>query len=306
MWTILAKALSLVAIVVIGFGMKRLGWVKAEDFPTLSKIVLRVTLPCALATSFNQFEIVPALLGLTLLAFLANIAQQGIGYLQNRHGTPVQRAFGILHGGSYNIGAFALPYLSAFIGPVAIVYASLFDVGNSLAAAGVGRSAAHAVARPEVKQTPGSVARLLFTSPVFDTYLALVLMRLLHLQLPSAVIGFTSLVGAANPFLAMFMIGVGLEIGLPRHRLSTAVRGLITRYVFSILLSTVVWFFLPFAHDVKVVVVLILFAPIAAMVPGFTSEIDGHVGTATFMNSVSILIAIITMPTLYLILTAYA
>ena len=305
MWTILAKALSLVVIVGIGFGMKRLRWVKAEDFATLSKIVLRVTLPCALATSFNQFEIVPSLLGLTLLGFVVNVVQQAVGYLQHRNGTAVQRAFGILHGGSYNIGAFALPYVSAFIGPAAIVYASLFDVGNSLATAGLGRSAAHAVARPHVKQTARSVAKLLFTSPVFDTYLALVLMRLLHLQLPSAVIGFTSLVGAANPFLAMFMIGVGLEVGLPRHRLSTAVRGLVTRYVFSITVSLLVWFLLPFPQEVRMVVVLVLFAPIAAMVPGFTSEIDGHVGTATFMNSVTILIAIIAMPTLYLILTAY-
>ena len=305
MWSILAKALSLVLIVGIGFGMKRLRWVKADDFSTLSKIVLRVTLPCALATSYNQFEIMPALLGLTLLAFVVNLVQQGVGYLQHRRGTPVQRAFGILHGGSYNIGAFALPYLSAFIGPVAVIYASLFDVGNSLATAGVGRSAAHAVARPDVVQTPSSIAKLLFTSPVFDTYLVLVVMRLLHIQLPSVVIGFTSLVGAANPFLAMFMIGVGLQVGLPRHHLSTAVRGLITRYLFSITVATLVWFFLPFAHEVRIVVVLVLFAPIAAMVPGFTSEIDGHVGTATFMNSVTILIAIVMMPTLYLLLNAH-
>ena len=303
MWTILAKALSLCVIVGIGFGMKRLRWVKAEDFSMLSKIVLRVTLPCALATSFNQFEIVPSLLGLTLLAFLANIAQQVVGYVQHRRGTPVQKAFGILHGGSYNIGAFALPYLSAFIGPVAIVYASLFDVGNSLATAGVGRSAAHAVARPEVKQTLSSIAKLLFTSPVFDTYLALVLMRLAHIQLPSVIIGFTSLVGAANPFLAMFMIGVGLEVGLPRHRLSTAVRGLITRYLFS-------------NHDRDARVVLPAVRPRGQgrrPRPVRPDRGDGpwlhvggrHVGTATFMNSVTILIAIVMMPTLYLLMSAY-
>lgn len=301
-WTIVAKALSLVIIVGLGFGTKRLGWVKAEDFSTLSKIVLRVTLPCALATSFNTFEIVPSLLGLTLLGFLTNIAQQLVGYWQARKGTPVQKAFGILHGGSYNIGAFALPYLSAFIGPAAIVYAALFDVGNSLATAGVGRSAAHTVARPDARPTPGSVARLLFTSPVFDTYLALVLMRLFHIQLPDVVIGFTSLVGSANTFLAMFMIGVGLQIGLPRHHLSTALRGLATRYAFSIGISLLVWFVLPFPHQVRVVLTLVLFAPIAAMVPGFTSEVDGHIGTATFMNSMTILVAIVMLPTLFLML----
>lgn len=303
MLAILTKAISLVVIVGLAFGMKRLGWFKASDFETFSKVLLRVTLPCALATSFNTFEVVPSLLGLALFAFLGNIVQQLAGYLQARRGTPVQRAFGILHGGSYNIGAFALPYLSAFIGPHAVVYASLFDVGSSLATAGVGRSAAHAVARPQEKTTLLSIVRIVFTSPVFDTYLVLVLMRLFHIQLPDMVIGFTSLVGAANPFLAMFMIGIGLEIALPRHRLSTAVVGLVTRYLFSIALALVAWFLLPFGHDVKVVVVLLLFAPIAAMVPGFTSEIDGHVGTATFMNSVTILIAIVMLPTLYLVLS---
>ncbi len=302
MLTILAKAISLVVIIGLGFGMKKLGWFKSSDFTVLSKVLLRVTLPCALATSFNTFEVVPSLLGLTLFAFLACLIQQAVGYLQKRRGTPVQRAFGILHGGSYNIGAFAMPYLSAIIGPAAIVYASLFDVGSSLATAGVGRSAAHAVARPQDKTTLLSVVKIVFTSPVFDTYLVLVLMRLFHVQLPDVVIGFTSLVGAANPFLAMFMIGVGLEIALPRHHLSTAVKGLLTRYVFSVLLSLVAWFLLPFSHEVKVVVVLLFFAPIAAMVPGFTSEIDGHVGTATFMNSVTILVAIVMLPTLYLLL----
>ncbi len=304
MLTILAKAISLVVIIGLGFGMKKLGWFKASDFSTFSKVVLRVTLPCALATSFNTFEVVPSLLGLTLFAFLACLVQQVVGYLQARRGTPVQRAFGILHGGSYNIGAFAMPYLSAIIGPAAIVYASLFDVGSSLATAGVGRSAAHAVARPQDKTTVMSVVKILFTSPVFDTYLVLVLMRLFHIQLPDVVIGFTSLVGAANPFLAMFMIGVGLEIALPRHHLSTAVKGLVTRYVFSIGLALVAWFLLPFSPEVRVVVVLLFFAPIAAMVPGFTSEIDGHVGTATFMNSVTILIAIVMLPTLYLLLAS--
>ena len=50
---VVVKALVLVLIIALGFGVKRLGWVRASDFGVFSRVVLGVTLPCALATSFN-------------------------------------------------------------------------------------------------------------------------------------------------------------------------------------------------------------------------------------------------------------
>ncbi len=300
---ILTKALILVVIVVIGNLVKRAGWVKATDFPIFSKLVLQITLPCALATSFDGFTIDLALLGLAVVAIVVNMTQQLIGYLQARSGTAVERGFGVLHGGTYNIGAFAIPYLSGFLGPSALVYASLFDVGNSLSAAGLGRSTAHAVATPEKKTTVASYLWTMFASPVFLTYFVLVVIRLLDWHLPAPVLAFTTLVGAANPFLAMLMIGIGLEIRLPRHKLGVAVRVLVTRYVLAALFAAGVWFLLPFPTEVRLTTMMILFAPVASMIPGFTQEIGGDVSISTFVNSVSILVGIVVMPTLYLALS---
>ena len=79
MLEIAARALSLVAIVGIGLGIKRLGWVTKEHFTLFAKLVLGITLPCALVTSFNDYHLDRALLGLTALGLLLNVAQQGIG-----------------------------------------------------------------------------------------------------------------------------------------------------------------------------------------------------------------------------------
>ncbi|MHA6511414.1 AEC family transporter [Tessaracoccus sp. Z1128] len=299
---ILIRALSLVAIVAIGYGIKRLGWVKASDFGIFSKIVLRITLPCALATSFNSYTILPALLLLVVIGFVVNAGQQAAGYWLNRRNGPSAKAFGIFHSGTYNIGAFSMPYISGFMGSPAMVYTAMFDVGNSLGSAGVGYGWGMSLVDQSKKTTVRSFLKIVFSSPIFVTYLVLVVMRLAHITLPDPIIVFTSTVGAANPFLAMLMIGVGLEIRLHRSRLTRAVKYLAMRYTFAILLALGVWYALPLARDIRIVLVMLLFAPVASMVVAFSEEAGLDVETSAFFTSMTILVAIVVMPTILLLL----
>ena len=296
MGEIAAKAASLILIIVIGYVIKRIGWVKAEDFPKFSKIVLRITLPCALITSFNTFDIASNLLFLTAIGLLANLILQITGYLVNQRKGGIAQAFGIINLGSYNVGAFAMPYIAGLMGPQSIIFASLFDVGNSFGAAGIGYGWSRSVADEKQKTTLGGFLKLMFLSPLFDTYLILLLMRLLGLQLPDEVITFTSTVGGANTFLAMLMIGIGLELGLDAHRFKLAFKYLAIRYGFSLIFSILTVLFLPVSMVVKTILCMLFFSPIASMATGFTDEAGGDVETSAFMNSVSILIGIFALP----------
>ena len=296
MGEIAAKAASLILIIVIGYVIKRIGWVSAADFPKFSKIVLRITLPCALITSFNTFDITSNLLFLTAIGLLANLILQITGYLVNQRKGGIAQAFGIINLGSYNVGAFAMPYIAGLMGPQSIIFASLFDVGNSFGAAGIGYGWSRSVANEKQKTTLGGFLKLMFLSPLFDTYLILLLMRLLGLQLPDEVITFTSTVGGANTFLAMLMIGIGLELGLDAHRFKLAFKYLAIRYGFSLIFSILTVLFLPVSMVVKTILCMLFFSPIASMATGFTDEAGGDVETSAFMNSVSILIGIFALP----------
>ena len=296
MGEIAAKAASLILIIVIGPPIKRIGWVSAADFPKFSKIVLRITLPCALITSFNTFDITSNLLFLTAIGLLANLILQITGYLVNQRKGGIAQAFGIINLGSYNVGAFAMPYIAGLMGPQSIIFASLFDVGNSFGAAGIGYGWSRSVADEKQKTTLGGFLKLMFLSPLFDTYLILLLMRLLGLQLPDEVITFTSTVGGANTFLAMLMIGIGLELGLDAHRFKLAFKYLAIRYGFSLIFSILTVLFLPVSMVVKTILCMLFFSPIASMATGFTDEAGGDVETSAFMNSVSILIGIFALP----------
>lgn len=299
---ILVKALSLVAIIAVGQFLKRMGWASAADFPLLSRIVLGVTLPCALLTSFNDYHLDHALLGLVALGLAVTVVQQAIGYLLALRRGRREQAFAVVNSGSYNIGAFSTPYLSGIIGPHAMIYSTLFDIGGAVAAAGVGYGWGMTLASEPGTHRPRDLVRTLAGSPVFVTYIVLLVMRLADWRLPDQVIVFTATVGAANPFLAMFMIGIGLELRLHRSKLIAAARLLCLRYGFSIAVAIACWLLLPLPGEARMVVVMLLFAPIASMIPGFTARIGGDVELSAFAASISMLVAIVAMPTIYLVL----
>lgn len=299
---ILVQALSLVAIIAIGWGIKQLGWVRAEDFRILSNIVLRITLPAAIIISFNEVEISAALLTIALVGVVVNVIGLVVGLFLYRGRGNTWEAFGMLNLPGYNIGSFAVPYVSGFLGPQAIVYSGIFDLGNALSAGGLGYGAA--VARADTDRAP-SVLRIflsMFRSPMFDVYLALLVMRLLDLSLPDLVIDFLAIPASANTFLAMLMLGVGLQIKLDRTKAGMAVKHLLVRYALALVFSLATWFLVPWPEEVRVVICMLYWSPIASMVTAFTSEVRGDVGLSAFLNSATILVSLVAMPTVLALL----
>lgn len=182
---ILVQALVLIAIIGVGVGIKRIGWVRAQDFPIFSNIVLKITLPCALATSFDEARIDTSLLAIVAVGVVVNLAQQVAGHLIGRCHGRSEQAFAVLNIGTYNMGAFAIPYLGGFLGPQAIVIASLFDVGNAIVGAGIGYAWAMSLAHSEARVSARTFLRQMFSSVIFVTYLLLLALKLLDLRLPA-------------------------------------------------------------------------------------------------------------------------
>lgn len=291
---VVVKALVLVAIIALGFGIKRAGWVSASAFVPFSVVVLRITLPSAIAVSFDSFEMVPSLAILPVLAIGVNLALQGAGYVMG--GRTGSRAFGVLNVQSFNIALFAIPYVAAFIGPQAIIYVAMFDIGNSIAAAGFGYAWGMSLSRHGQRIGLRSFVTTMLTSPVLVAYVVLAGLRVAGLHLPEPVLMFARTAGSANTFMALLMIGIGLELVLPRHKYATAVRLLATRYVVVFVFACLVWFMPWLGAEAKVIVCMLAFAPMAAMVSGFTSEAGLDVDTSAFMTSVTVLVAIVALP----------
>ena len=301
MENILIRAACYIAIILLGMVLRALGFFKETDFPVLSKIVVKITLPAVIISSAAGREITPAMLTLSLLGFGGGVIYMIVGFLINRKQGKDWQAFGLLNLPGYNIGTFALPFTQSFLGATGVLTTSIFDVGNAFVCLGGAYGVASAI-----KAGTGfdfkRVLKALSRSAPFLVYLITVSMNLLKIPFPGPLVDCAGIIGNANAFLAMLMIGVGFKLTLDRTQLGLIAKMLLWRYAVAAVLALAFYFLLPFDPEVRKTLVILSFAPIGSAVPGFTSELGGDVGLSCSINSIAILISIVIIVTLLVVM----
>lgn len=292
MASVLSRASCFIAIIILGYVLRKVGFFKEEDFHVLSRIVLKITLPAAVVSNFAGAELSPSMLILAVLGLLGGIYYIALLFFLNLHSSREQRAFEVLNSAGYNIGNFTMPFAQSFLGPTGVVVTSLFDVGNSVICLG-GSYIVASMIKGGHRFSAGEIVKKLFSSVPFDAYILMTVLSLLHLQLPEPVVSFAGIIGNSNAFLAMLMIGVGFHLSGDRRQLGTIVRILSVRYAVALAFSLICYFVLPFPLEYRQALAILVFSPIASAVPAFTAELKGDIGLASAINSLSIIISII-------------
>lgn len=298
---ILVKAGCYIAIILLGMGLRRIGFFKKEDFNVLAKIVIRITLPAAIIVSAAGRQISVSMLTITLLGMGGGVIYMALGYLMNRRGSADQKAFGLLNMAGYNIGNFALPFTQSFLGPTGVVTTSLFDVGNAFVCLGTAYGIATAV-KQGGKLDLRPVGKALIRSVPFLTYVITTVMSLLRIPFPEPVVSLAQIIGNANAFLAMLMIGVGFHLEADRQQLGKVAKMLAVRFGVAAVLAAVYYFALPFDLNTRQTLVILAFSPVSTATPGFTADLGEDVGLSSAINSISIICSIVIIVALLLIM----
>lgn len=297
MQDILTRAGCFVAIILLGFILRRVGIFKEGDFRVLSQIALKITLPASIVVSFAQMTVDPAMLSILFLALGGGIVYMCVAFLINLRADKERRAFEVLNLPGYNIGLFAMPFVQSFLGPVGVVTTSLFDTGNAFVCLG----GAYGVAS-SIKDGSGfslkRIGKALLTSVPFMCYIVMITLNLTGLQLPGAMLSFAEIIKNANTFIAMLMIGVGFKLEADAKQLLRIAKILLLRYGVAAVLASVFYFVLPFSLEIRQTLVLLAFSPISSAVPAFTAEMKSDVGLSSAINSISILCSIVIMTVL--------
>ena len=292
MESLLTRAGCFVAIILLGALLRRTGFFRESDFTLLSRISLRITLPCAIITGFAGKTIDASLLLVILLGLGMGVLYMVVAFLLNLRASRQQRAFEVLNLAGCNVGAFAIPFVQSFLGSGAVVIASLFDVGN--AAIGLGTSYGIAASIQDGRGFSWRrIGKALRSSVALMTHVAMVILTLLHVQLPGPVLEFAGIVGSANTFVAMLMIGVGFRLTANRQQLGRLLKLIVLRYGIAALLALAFWYWLPFDASVRQTLVILAFSPIISAAPAFTGELKGDVGLSSAFNSICIVLSIV-------------
>ena len=292
MQEIVTRAGCFVAIIVLGYALRKINFFKEGDFRVLSGIVIKITLPAAIVYSFSGKEIDTSLLFIVLLGLGGGLVYMGIGWLMSRRAGREQQAFEILNTSGYNIGNFTMPFVQSFLGPMGVITTSLFDTGNACVCLGGSYSVA-SIVKDNNGFSVKRIAKAMVKSVPFDCYVIMIVLNLLHVTLPKPVVSFAEIIANGNAFMAMLMIGVGFRLSGDKKQIGRIVRILTVRYGVAALFAAGCFFLLPFSLEVRQALMILAFSPIASAAPAFTRELDGDVGLASALNSLSIVISIV-------------
>ncbi|MBO0453566.1 AEC family transporter [Candidatus Enterococcus murrayae] len=298
MRAVLLNSLGLFVIILIGYLTKRLNLLMKADGSMISKIVVNVTLPAAIIVNLQFLEIKNQLLLLIIAGLFLNLVMIITGHFLSKRQEQVEREFLMYGVSGYNIGNFAIPFVQSFM-PQAIPILSFFDIGNSVMLAGGSNVVIEGISgsneeRPTAKKVLGRLGR----SVPFLCYLIMLLFRMLKIDLPEAVFQIAQPIANANTFLSMFMIGLFLELRLPKKDLALVLRVLAIKYGVGILLA-ILFMLMPFPMMIKIVLCLVSVGPIPtfgvinSVAAGMRAEVVGFTSSLSFLISLPLMTSLL-------------
>lgn len=293
----LVKPISYVLVIALGYLLKRAGFFGREDHRLISKIMINITLPCAIVQAFDGFAREGKLFLIVGIGFFCAFLPMLAMYLFTGGTKTSLRAYRMLNIGGYNIGCFSLPLIEAFFGSAGVVTACMFDTGNAIMMTGGSYAMTSTLLGTggEHRESAREILLKFLRSVPFDTYMVMLALAAADVSLPDAVFDLTRPAGQANAFIAMLMIGMMFEPAGDPGLLRETARELIWRYAFAAVFAALLYAFAPFELVVRRTLAILCFAPLSSLAPIYTDRCHSDTALASFTNSASIAVSLVLM-----------
>lgn len=305
---------KILAIILLGYTLKRVGLFSSDNYRILQKVVLYITLPAAIITSFATGRHDVSLLWISVFGLVCATIPLVVMFIVSQRMPVARRAFLMLNGAGYNVGNFTLPILTTFIGPAAALPAIMFDVGNSIMMSAGNYVTTAALlhidaSRPlstQISDNPNAhvvphepprdldakrlarramlrtILRNFVTSVPFDVYMIMAVLMVIGVRPPMLVADFIEPIAQANTLCSMLMIGMMMDLPGSHRDVIDALMILVCRFAFGLLFAFAAWHLLPFDEVTRKAVVFICFAPAGIFSAIFTDKVLGNARLSGF------------------------
>lgn len=290
-WT---NAFTFFATIAVMFVLSRRRVIPKDSGEVLASVMVKVTLPMAIANNLNGADISPSAMYLVLVGIVYAAAILAGSLLAGRVRTT--QALCVVGLAGFNIGNFALPFVAGMFSQGQIAYTSIFDIGNCLVTFGI--------AAPLVKglATGGrshfglrSFLKAIVSSIPVMTYIFMLALCMAHLELPGLVMHVLKLGAEANPFVSMAVIGASASTAIDEMAKIRDAAWLILVRLAIAAVELAITLALPIGLDLKVVLAVLCMAPIAAVDVAFAAEAGLAADVVALANTLYVPISIVLM-----------
>ena len=298
---ILLQAIGFCFVIFLGYLMKRIGLLSKADGGTLAIIIVNITLPATVIVSLASVNVSGTLFFLLAMGIILNVLVILIGGQISKKRSTLERKFQMYSMSGYNVGNFSLPFIQGFY-PLAVPFLLMFDIGNSVMLTGGTTVLIDKIVGSKEETTFKQIILSLFKSPPFTAYMVMLVLRTVQVGLPVELLGILEMIAKANGFLSMFMLGLYLELRLPKKAMHLVKEVLAWRYLCGAVFALLFAFVIPLDPLLRIVLVVLSVAPM----PTFSVINSVKAGmpeeTVGFTSSASILISLVLMTVIMMLI----
>lgn len=283
-------------LIALALALKTGGYLPKDADRVLSRFMVGITLPAAIIQNLNGKTVDPSCSQLILLGIGFNLIPLAISKLSSTHSRVVADRMAGASG--FNIGNFAVPFVSGLFSSEAMVITSVFDIGNSLMCLGVNGVFIAGAGEGSCSASPLDLCKSIVKSVPVMTYVAMLSLCLAGVSIPDQAMVVVEKCAAANPLVAMAVIGtsVNLPIDNANSDLSSAIKILLIRLL-AIAIEIGILFVVPISQAVRETLVVLCLSPIAAMSVVFADQYGLDKGPIALANIISIPLSLLGMAT---------
>jgi predicted permease len=284
------------AFILVGFLLKKYNYISEKEGKTISKFLMHTTFPALMIISTARVKLDNSLLLIPLFCIGFCAIMVAIAWFWFAKYPDDLRGVLTMGAGGLNVGLFGFPIIEGLFGKEALVYAVMFDIGNTIIIFGLvypigSYFSSNHKGLPEWKQ----LFKKIFTLPPVLGMIIGLLINVSSVEMPTLFFDFLEILAKANKPLVLLLMGIYLSFELDKKQMFAISKVLFIRYSIGLLLVFVLYYTLPHDVDLYRVLVICVVLPLGMTILPFSDELNYDSRIAGTLINILLLISFVLM-----------
>ena len=281
------------AFILMGFLIKKYNFISEKEGKVLSKFLMHTTFPALMIISTARVKLEPSLFLLPFLCIGMGVIMIGSAIYLFKGLDSKLRGVLTMGAGGLNVGLFGFPLIEGIWGTEALVFAVMFDIGNTIMTFGaVYPTGAYFAKKGDGKIPIKKMLVRVFTLPPVTGMVIGLSVNIFNITLPDIAFDFLGILAKANKPLVLLLMGIYLSFELNKDQMKYISKVLILRYLIGGICVASIYFLIPHSLMQSVLIVLVIL-PLGMTILPFSDEFGYDSRIAGTMVNISLLVSFV-------------
>ena len=285
------------AIITFGFLIKKFGYISEKEGKIISKFLMHTTFPALMLVSTVRIKFEPSLFLIPIIAFVLGIIMLSIAFFIFKDYPNDMRGILTMGSSGFNTGLFAFPIIEGIWGREGLVFAIMYDIGNTAVVFGLVYTVGSYFAskgQGHGKVDFRYILRKVMRSPPLQAMIIGLTINALSIPVPDIAIDFLDVLAKGNKPIVLLLMGIYLSFELDKQQLKAISKVFAIRYFCGFMAVLLIYYFIPRSLYQSILIVCVIL-PIGMTLLPFSDELNYDSRMAGLLVNMSLLISFAVM-----------